>query len=210
MRQVEPIAVAILPRKHEIRIPQVAILLCTLEGQRFLKEQLASFESQNLKAWSLFVSDDGSSDRTLDILQEQQKQWGRGKLTLQSGPRQGFAANFLSLTCQTDINADYYAYADQDDIWEADKLERAVHWLETIPGDVPALYCSRTRLVDKENRTVGFSPLFKKPPSFANALIQNIGGGNTMVFNHATKKLLCRAGKDIEVNRPGYRGGQLV
>jgi glycosyltransferase involved in cell wall biosynthesis len=144
------------------------------------------------------VSDDGSSDNTLDILQSHQRQWGKGKLSIQGGPRQGFAANFLNLTCQAEIKADFYAYADQDDIWEADKLERAVNWLKTIPADVPALYCSRTRLVDEENKTLGFSPLFKRPPSFANALMQNIGGGNTMVFNHATRKLLCQAGKDIE------------
>ena len=199
MRQIEPIAVAMVNRESQTRSPEVAILLCTFEGQRFLPEQLESFQAQSLSAWTLFVSDDGSSDRTLDILQEHQKQWGRGKLMLQSGPRQGFAANFLSLTCQADIKAAFYAYADQDDIWEADKLERAVQWLKTIPSDVPALYCSRTRLIDEENRTLGFSPLFKRPPSFANALMQNIGGGNTMVFNHATRKLLCQAGKDIEV-----------
>ena len=199
MRQIEPTAVAMVNRDFQPQAPEVAILLCTFEGQRFLHEQLASFEAQSLKAWTLLVSDDGSSDRTLDILQEQQKQWGRGKLTLQSGPRQGFAANFLSLTCQADIKADFYAYADQDDIWEADKLERAVQWMKTIPEDVPALYCSRTRLVDEENRTLGYSPLFKRPPCFANALMQNIGGGNTMVFNHATRKLLCQAGKDIKV-----------
>lgn len=199
MRQIEPTAVAMVNRDFQPRAPEVAILLCTFEGQRFLHEQLASFEAQSLKAWALLVSDDGSSDRTLDILQEQQKQWGRGKLTLQSGPRQGFAANFLSLTCQADIKADFYAYADQDDIWEADKLERAVQWLKSVPEDIPALYCSRTRLVDEENRTLGYSPLFKRPPCFANALMQNIGGGNTMVFNHATRKLLCQAGKDIKV-----------
>jgi len=199
MRLIEPIAVAMVPREKQETFPEVAILLCTFQGQRFLHEQLASIESQSLKAWTLLVSDDGSSDNTLDILQEYQKAWCRGQLNLQSGPRQGFAANFLSLTCQADIKTDFYAYADQDDIWEADKLERAVNWLKTIPADVPALYCSRTRLVDEENRTLGFSPLFKRPPCFANALMQNIGGGNTMVFNHATRKLLCQAGKDIEV-----------
>jgi len=199
MRLIEPIAVAMVQREKQETFPEVAILLCTFQGQRFLHEQLASIESQSLKAWTLLVSDDGSSDNTLDILQEYQKAWCRGQLNLQSGPRQGFAANFLSLTCQADIKTDFYAYADQDDIWEAEKLERAVNWLKTIPADVPALYCSRTRLVDEENRTLGFSPLFKRPPCFANALMQNIGGGNTMVFNHATRKLLCQAGKDIEV-----------
>lgn len=199
MRQIEPTAVAMVNGDLQPQPAEVAILLCTFQGQRFLHEQLASFETQSLKAWTLLVSDDGSSDRTLDILKVHQKQWGSRKLRLLSGPLQGFAANFLSLTCQADIKANFYAYADQDDIWEADKLERAVSWLKTIPKDVPALYCSRTRLVDEENRTLGYSPLFKKPPSFANALMQNIGGGNTMVFNHAARKLLCLAGKDIEV-----------
>ena len=43
------------------------------------------------------------------------------------------------------------------------------------------------------------SPLFTKPPSFANALVQNIGGGNTMVFNHAACELLRKAGADVQV-----------
>ena len=199
MRQIQPIAVIEGQRELMASLPKVAILMCTFQGQRFLHDQLASFEAQSLKAWTLLVSDDGSSDNTLDILENQQRKWGRGKLVIRSGPRQGFSANFLSLTCQAEIKADFYAYADQDDVWEADKLDRAVNWLKTIPEDVPALYCSRTKLIDENNRTLGFSPLFKRPPNFANALMQNIGGGNTMVFNQATKNLLCRTSKDIQV-----------
>lgn len=74
-----------------------------------------------------------------------------------------------------------------------------MNWLATIPKHVPALYCSRTRLVDEKDRDIGFSPLFTKPPSFANALMQNIGGGNTMVFNDAARQLLREAGEDIDV-----------
>lgn len=74
-----------------------------------------------------------------------------------------------------------------------------MNWLATIPKHVPALYCSRTRLVDEKDRDIGFSPLFTKPPSFANALMQNIGGGNTMVFNDAARQLLREAGEDINV-----------
>ena len=179
--------------------PEVAILMCTYQGQRFLHEQLDSFEAQSLKGWTLFVSDDMSSDNTLEILQDYQEHWIKGKINLQIGPSQGFAANFLNLTCKADIRADFYAYADQDDIWEADKLKRAVSWLKTIPTHVPALYCSRTILINEDNRRLGFSPLFKRPPSFANALVQNIGGGNTMVFNNAARKLLSQAGENIQV-----------
>lgn len=66
-------------------------------------------------------------------------------------------------------------------------------WLQTVPESVPALYCSRIRLVDENNKEIGFSPLHEKSPCFANALIQNMGGGNTMVFNNAARELLRKS-----------------
>lgn len=178
---------------------QVAILLCTYQGQAYLAEQLESFAAQTCNNWRVWASDDNSQDNTTAILQAYQQKWLPGSLTICCGPAQGVTANFLSLTCNTAIKADYYAYADQDDIWEPDKLERAVQWLKTIPADIPALYCSRTRLVDTRNNEIGFSPLFSKPPSFANALMQNIASGNTMVFNNAARSLLYEAGEKIPV-----------
>lgn len=180
-------------------MPKVAILLCTLHGQTFLADQLDSIERQTYQNWELWASDDGSADGTQAILRRYKENWGGSRLSICSGPSEGFVSNFLSLTCKADIQAEYFAFADQDDIWEDDKLGRAVDWLRTVPEDVPALYCSRTRLVDEENRDLGLSPLFTKPPAFANALIQNIGGGNTMVFNQAARQLLCQAGQNIEV-----------
>ena len=47
--------------------------------------------------------------------------------------------------------------------------------------------------------TLGYSTLFNKPPSFANALIQNIGGGNTMMLNRAVKNLVINAALDATV-----------
>lgn len=186
---------------HEINnaLPKVAILLCTYHGQHYLAEQLDSFLAQSHSNWEVWASDDGSEDDTHAILEAYRQKWPAGRLSLHFGPAEGFAANFLSLTRKSSIEADYYAYSDQDDVWEVDKLERAVRWLETIPRNIPALYCSRTRLVDAENNEIGLSPLFSKPPSFANALMQNIGGGNTMVFNNAARELLREAGEDTPV-----------
>lgn len=178
---------------------KVAILLCTYHGQHYLAEQLDSFVAQTHANWEVWVSDDGSLDDTHTILKEYQQKWPAGRLSVHFGPAEGFSANFLSLTCRAGIEADYYAYSDQDDIWEPNKLARAVQWLETIPENIPALYCSRTRLVDANNNEIGLSPLFSKPPSFANALMQSIGGGNTMVFNNATRNLLREAGKNLPV-----------
>jgi glycosyltransferase involved in cell wall biosynthesis len=179
--------------------PDVAILLCTMQGRNYLGEQLDSILNQIHTSWTIWASDDGSDDGTLTLLEEYQARLGKARLSTHSGPAAGFAANFLSLTCNANITADYYAYADQDDIWEADKLARALEWLQTIPIGVPALYCSRTRNVDVNNQDIGFSRLFAKAPSFANALVQSIAGGNTMVFNDAARRLLRMAGADVEV-----------
>ncbi|WP_172419259.1 glycosyltransferase family 2 protein [Pseudomonas nitroreducens] len=178
--------------------PKVAILMGTYQGQRYLPEQLDSFIAQTHDNWEVWASDDGSRDGTLAICKTYAERWPTGRMRVLIGPGKGFAANFLSLTCNPDIEADYYAYADQDDIWEADKLARAVQWLETIDANKPALYCSRTRLVDEDNNEIGLSPLFSRKPSFANALVQSIGGGNTIVFNNAARELL----RETEQNSP--------
>lgn len=170
--------------------------MCTYQGQLYLRDQLESIYSQRYKNWVLHVSDDGSKDKTLDILNSYQQKWPEDRLVIHVGPSKGFVANFLSLTCKDSVNADYYAYSDQDDVWDPTKLDRAVKWLESVPREIPALYCSRTRLVDAKSNYIGLSPLFTKPPSFANALVQNIAGGNTMVFNHAACELLREVGEN--------------
>jgi hypothetical protein len=97
----------------------------------------------------------------------------------------------MSLVGDSGIRASYYAYSDQDDIWNPDKLDLAVGWLRTIPKETPALYCSGAILIDGSNHEIGRSGLYEKSPSFPNALVQNIAGGNTMVFNQAARDLLC-------------------
>lgn len=177
----------------------MAILLCTFDGAKFLNEQLQSIEAQDYTHWQLFASDDGSVDNTLCILEDFRQRHGSTKVGLLRGANRGAVGNFLSLSCNQSIVADAYAFCDQDDIWESNKLSRALGWLATIDPRIPALYCSRTRLVDVAGREIGFSPLFRRQPSFSNALVQNIGGGNTMVFNRAARDLLIKAGGIVNV-----------
>ncbi|MGE8634555.1 MAG: glycosyltransferase family 2 protein, partial [Achromobacter piechaudii] len=177
----------------------VAILLCTYQGEKYLAAQLDSFAAQTFPSWKLWVSDDGSTDATLDKLKAFAERHKPGQVTLQAGPRKGFVKNFMSLICEPTLHADYYALSDQDDIWHPDKLERALKWLRDVPQGQPALYCTRTELVDGAGQPIGFSPLFTRPPAFANALMQNVAGGNTMVMNNAARDLLLEAGADIDV-----------
>ena len=133
----------------------MAILLCTFQAQRFLADQLQSIQTQTCPSWKVWVSDDGSTDQTLGILHEHVQRWGGSRLHLRPGPCRGSTANFLSLACAPEIDAEFFAFCDQDDLWHPDKLERALQWLQTVPADTPALYCSRTVLVDEHDQTLG-------------------------------------------------------
>lgn len=170
--------------------PLVAIHLCTYNGASFLQQQLESFARQSLGDFTILASDDGSTDTTLDMLNEAAAGMLAGRLQIIEGPRRGVNANFLSVAAQPEPPARYIAYSDQDDIWDHDKLERAVAWLDTVDPAVPALYGTRTRLIDRDGKAIGNSPHFKRPAGFANALVQNMFGGNTMVFNAAAWRVL--------------------
>lgn len=173
----------------------VAIMLCTYNGARFLAEQLDSLESQTHQNWFVVASDDGSIDLTLEILQQYQTKWPAGKLAIRGGPQKGFSQNFLSLACDPEIKADFYAFCDQDDVWLPEKLASALgNIASNQQPNSPYLYCGRTKYVTDSLKPCGFSPLFVFPPSFRNALVQSIAGGNTMVFNHAAKTLIESAG----------------
>ena len=185
-------------RYHDQDTVSIAILMSIHNGARFISEQIGSIAAQTHSNWSLHISDDNSSDGSNIIIKEFTTQ-NQKEIAINKVQNNDFCKSFLQLACDKEIKSDYYAYADQDDIWEEDKLKAALEFLQTIPEDTPALYCSRTTIVDKDNQTLSLSPLFKRMPSFANALVQNIGGGNTMVFNHAAKKLLENAGSDIKV-----------
>jgi glycosyltransferase involved in cell wall biosynthesis len=139
-----------------------------------LRSQLLSFEHQTSADWRVVASDDGSTDETDAILSQFRDKLGSSRMQIGNGPRQGFVANFLTLACNRSITGDYYAFSDQDDIWAPDKLSRALSWLEHIPADVPALWCGRTHLIDELDRSIAYSPLFRKRPSFKNALVQSI------------------------------------
>ncbi len=103
----------------------------------------------------------------------------------------------MSLVRSDDIDGDLFAYSDQDDVWFPEKLAKAVSWFEARPTDQPALYFTRTELIEEGGAPIGFSPLFVRAPTFQNALVQNIGGGNTMVFNRAARLALRATPADV-------------
>ena len=172
------------------KYPHVAVLMCTFNGEQFLEEQLDSIYKQDYKNWTLYVSDDGSKDSTLNILKSYQKKWGNQKLHIRRGPQKGFCQNFLQIINDPKIKADFYILSDQDDVWMSHKVSHAIKKLSKLNPLKPNLYSARTTYISSDaKRVLGQSDLFLKPPSFRNAIVQSIAGGNTMAFNNPLKKI---------------------
>lgn len=166
--------------------PTVHILLATYNGEKFLREQLDSIARQTHSAWTLTVSDDGSNDGTLAIVSEFAKQISQ-EVSILHGSQNGSTYNFFHLVqhVPTHNRQDLYAFCDQDDVWLDEKLAKAVRWHNSHTDQAVRLYCGRTKFVNEQLKPIGLSPGISLPPSFGNALVQNIASGNTMVMSHA-------------------------
>lgn len=165
---------------------RVIVLMSTYNGEKFIGEQLQSLYSQEGVEVSLLVRDDGSSDGTCALLDKEQT---AGRLTWYTGENLKPAFSFWNLLQQAPASP-YYAFCDQDDVWDKDKLKSAVDMLSTA-GDAPALYFCQTRLVDaalNEIKSVKISPLL----TYGEALSYNFVTGCTMVMNSSMRKVLLR------------------
>lgn len=170
---------------------KTAIILGYFDGATHITDQLRSIFEQSQQNLHVFICDDQSPNPfSLDKAKIKAENYAKISISVNS-ENVGFTKNFLNGLANIDENFEYFAFSDQDDVWRPRKLEKAIAALSDISPDIPALYCARTEIVDTSCKHVlGYSPIFRKPPCFANALIQNIGGGNTMVFNKAARDVI--------------------
>lgn len=174
--------------RHETPGPTVQILLSTYNGQAFLLPLLRSLDEQSHPRLELLVRDDGSTDGTVELLRGYR---GRVRMDLRPGPHLGLPETYFQLLRESRPDADLFAFCDQDDVWMPDKVARAVEMLEGTDPTVPAMYCGRTRYVDRDLRPLGMSELPARPPTFQHALMQNVAAGCTFVVNRAARDLLA-------------------
>lgn len=165
----------------------------TYDGMKFLRAQLASIWLQTVPRVDIHFSDDGSTDGTVEFLGEVVGGWNKGEVTVSQGPGDGFPENYRQMIVNAEPGYRAYAFSDQDDVWHYEKLQRAMDWLATVDPAKPALYCGRTRIVTHKGEPTGFSPLFSRKPSFQNAIVQSLAGGNTMVMNDAAREIIAES-----------------
>ena len=168
---------------------RVVVLMSTYQGARYVVEQLRSILDQLPPGGLVIVRDDGSTDGTPDTILA----LADARITLTRGPNIGFSRSFLTLLAEAPEDADMVMLADQDDVWLPHKIQRAWDHLAPLAG-VPALYCSRLQLVDAQLQPLGLTPLRKRPPSFQNALAENIVTGCTAAMNVLAVRLIRQCG----------------
>jgi glycosyltransferase involved in cell wall biosynthesis len=125
---------------------RVLVLVSTYNGEKYLSEQLDSIINQQGVEVAVLVRDDGSSDATIQILDDYSHNYAN--FQYYQGVNAGPCMSFFDLLKHAD-GYDYYAFSDQDDVWDNDKLLSAILLLEKEPKNIPVLYCSNLKVVDE-------------------------------------------------------------
>ena len=176
---------------------KVEILLATFNGEPYLSEQLDSILSQDTQNWHLTASDDGSSDRTVEILDAYAQTYPK-KITRVVSGRQFHNARDHFFWLMEQCGGDYIQFCDQDDVWHPDKLrllQEAMEEAEAVYGaDMPLLVFSDQAVVDKNLKLIApslmvFQQQDPRALDYRNLLYQNVVSGCAMAVNRPLAKL---------------------
>ena len=168
---------------------KVAVILSTYNGEKYVKNQIDSILNQTYKNIEIYVRDDGSKDKTIDVLKEYEKQ---GKIKLYPRENVGFIKSFFECLSFCD-NADYYAFCDQDDEWFPEKIERAIKFLKEKDDKKPLLYFADYDFYDDNMQFIAHSKSHKKGPSFRNAIVDCITLGINIVINKKARDIMVNS-----------------
>lgn len=173
---------------------QIAVLLATYNGEKYLETQLDSLVSQTSHDFKVYIHDDGSKDNTVSIINKYVGRYPDLFEFIGSNSTGGPVNNFMYLL--SNVNSNYYMFCDQDDYWYNFKIEKtyeAMSYRETSK-DIPVLICSDVELVDHKLGIL-FDSYFKykkidyADTSVRHLLKRNFVIGCTSMINNRLKEL---------------------
>ncbi len=171
--------------------PRVCVLISLYRGTRFLQEQVESVARQLGVVVHIHARDDGSSDQTPDMFEAICRDLGLSA-RLERGTNLGAIGSFLALMETAPSGYDLYAFSDQDDVWEVDKLARASAILRSATG--PALVAAGHSIVDESLQLQGRSQAPRRI-GLGNALVENIVQGAACALNSQGFELVRALGR---------------
>ena len=176
---------------------KIAVLLATYNGGKYIREQLDSLFQQSCDCFHLYVRDDGSSDDTLNIVNEfRQKFADRITILEDSQKHRGAAKSFMYLL--DNVDSKYYMFCDQDDIWLPEKVEKTLARMKEIEEGVkentPILIATDLRVVDEQLNLLKESfnadlkiNVFREHSNLI--CVRHVVTGCTMMFNRSAKEV---------------------
>jgi glycosyltransferase involved in cell wall biosynthesis len=164
-------------------IPLVSVALCTYNGAAYLREQLDTILQQTYSNIEVIAVDDGSTDDTLQILQEYIEKDNRIHLH-RNETNLGFNLNFQKAIGL--CSGEWIAIADQDDVWDTHKIEKM---LQQWNGKSALLHCASKKFASATEinhslkpATLGFDGITLAPLAAKNTV-----EGHTILFHHSLK-----------------------
>ena len=150
---------------------KVLVLLATYNGENYIVEQIDSILSQKDLDIEIFISDDNSSDKTLELIKRNYSLNKNINFTHHNKKFISHSANFFFLIQKSEIvNFDYVAFADQDDIWFEDKIINSINQIEEancdgFSSDVIAYWpnSNKQSLIKKSHQLQKYDHWFESP-----------------------------------------------
>lgn len=183
-----------LAKTNGVRMMQrydVVVLLSTYNGKKYIREQIETICNQDYQGHiHLYIRDDGSKDETVLILNDIKESLPSNRsLEVCASSNVGPQRSFLKLI-KTSPQADYYFFADQDDVWDLDKVSKAVNKMSENKEE-PTAYCCNYRLSDMDLKILD-AGFIKKTPKFTplRVIFYNEIPGCTMGFNDSLMQYL--------------------
>ena len=139
--------------------PKCLVMLASYNGEKYIRKQIESILDQTYSNFDLLIRDDGSSDITVQIVEEYQNKDSRVKLIKNTSDLHGAYHNFheLILAAKSMQPYDYYLFSDQDDVWIKTKIEKLVAYMEGLGNQKPAMVYTDLAVIDGEDNLIAKS-----------------------------------------------------
>lgn len=182
---------------------EIAVLMSTYNGEKYVDEQIQSILNQTESDFNLYIRDDGSTDSTVRIINTYSKKDSRIRFIQDDMQNLGPKDSFFQLL--NNVSADYYFFCDQDDIWENNKIQLMMNELDSYGNDIPLLAYSNLKCIDKDGEKIQDFVSFE---NMVNTDIKNIDyfqtnniPGCTMVINKKTADIFKMGGVKQQLNQ---------
>lgn len=175
---------------------KITVLLATYNSEKYIVSQLDSLLNQTFKdKISILISDDCSTDSTVDIIKEYMNKYPCISLINSEKPLKSAQANFWFLLKTAPVS-EYYMFCDHDDVWLNDKIEKTYLLMQEIENNKPALVHTDLCVTDGSLNTIAPSMFefqaLNKSPDLKNLLIQSSVTGCTMMINNLLRTLALK------------------